>query len=604
MNDRYLSQLKEMLHRDGLPAEQSATFIMLLLAFLKERGNELPRDVNASLEQFSNDLPRDDLSVSEICSAALKALREEQIPVAVVLAQSVGFAAGGTHGRDLVALPSVLEISTALDPNLCLLIRWLTQASSEESAYTPWDDCGQTSAALAMSFAEVTSQSKFVTPSARLMSRLSNRPWKVLGGDPVSLGGTRGLPIELKFDIVAAVIPMGVKVDRDWMIDPRNEHLFPEKTNALTVLGLRACMARATRRVVVGVPNTLLFSPGAERSLRDDLISRGQLRVVISLPAGLLQSASSVHLSLLVLDVEGGNEYVRFVDADTDRFRKPALRHRSRIDFHGYQEVHDLAIGAVAGPGCADVTIKELIANDSQLLVSRYVLPTDVRRALELVEQSSKVSLGTLVEFVRPAPTVLSDQVEDISPLQVAAQEVGVLDLPEYGYISKASRQIQVALKGRASADSFLQALDLVLVIKGNTGKIGLVSHLEESPNSDIERVQGDRRLVASQSAIVMRVRQGGPVDARTLFVLLRSPLGQTLLKSIVSGATAPQIQLAELKRLEVPVPSPAQAERAVTALDAEEQFNQRLKAIHAQQAALASSLWSLDRSLSDPSST
>ena len=74
----------------------------------------------------------------------------------------------------------------------------------------------------------------------------------------------------------------------------------------------------------------------------------------------------------------------------------------------------------------------------------------------------------------------------------------------------------------------------------------------------------------------------------------LRSPLGQQLLKGIVSGATIPLIQLKELRKLPVILPDAATQQRAIDALEAEAVLARQIHQLREEQAFQASSLWQL----------
>ena len=88
------------------------------------------------------------------------------------------------------------------------------------------------------------------------------------------------------------------------------------------------------------------------------------------------------------------------------------------------------------------------------------------------------------------------------------------------------------------NADQFLRPYDIVPIIKGSVGKVGIV------PNDVPEPRHGDR--VAGQSAIVLSAGQD-LLAPRAIAVQLRSETGQNVLKLATTGAT---IQLNPLKML------------------------------------------------------
>jgi len=130
----------------------------------------------------------------------------------------------------------------------------------------------------------------------------------------------------------------------------------------------------------------------------------------------------------------------------------------------------------------------------------------------------------------------------------------------------------------------FLRPLDIVLIVKGSVGKIGLVPFDVPAP--------GNGGWVAGQSAIVLRVHP--EYCAQSLFVQLRSQMGQSILASIVSGATIKLIQLRELMKLEVVKSSKEQDARAKKIIDGEAHLEKKIEEIKKEQEELSKGLWNL----------
>ena len=68
---------------------------------------------------------------------------------------------------------------------------------------------------------------------------------------------------------------------------------------------------------------------------------------------------------------------------------------------------------------------------------------------------------------------------------------------------------------------------------------------------------------VANQSCLVLRPARRD-VDARLVYLYLRSALGQAALQSLDCGASTPLVQLSDLKKMPVPVPSPEEAQAII----------------------------------------
>jgi type I restriction enzyme M protein len=353
---------------------------------------------------------------------------------------------------------------------------------------------------------------------------------------------------------------------------------FPERTPSGVVLSIRQLLAHADRRVVVAVQNSLLFSAGAESFLRKDLVSRGQIRAVVAMPAGLFDF-THIPFSVLVLDPAGGREQICFINADDPRFREPISKARCRL-INLAQLVAHVDSGDESEVS-KRIDCAEVLANDAQLQVSRYLLADTAKQLQAKLASADTVPLGDVVTTIRPMPIA-----KDNAGFTV--MEVGAADLPRLGYITAPGRMLRVDRQvADKNALQFLRPLDIVLIVKGSVGKVGIVP-----PSIPLS---GPGAWVAGQSAIVLRTSSKAGIDPRALAVQLRSPLGQELLRGIVSGASIPLIQVRELLRLHVLVPDPVTAERALEALDQEAELQREIDQLLKKQADVAADLWILD---------
>ncbi|CAA7627615.1 N-6 DNA methylase [Magnetospirillum sp. SS-4] len=465
----------------------------------------------------------------------------------------------------------------ALPAELADLMIGLADPCAGESAYTPWDHGGQ----LATRVARRDAQAYLETPQpptiAALISLLADKPFHVSKGDPISSPSAieGGKPIQ--FDCAIAFPPLGQRyeldvVDRDWF------DRFPERTQSVAVLATRHLLCQARRRVVLAAPNSLLFSPGSEFALRQDLVRRGIVQAVIALPGGLL-NMTSIPLAILVLDPAGGHEQIKFINADTPRFREPISKARSRICNVG--ALVEAVLTSAMSADSAIVPISDVLANDAQLQVGRYVLP-DIKKHLQtLLTREHTVLLGDVASTYRPMQTT---SVEDDA---VDVFEVGAADLPSFGYITRPGRTVKVeATTASKNAQQFLRPLDIVLIIKGSVGKVGIVPPDAPPP--------GPGGWVVGQSATILRVAKDSVVTAPALAVQLRSSIGQELLSGIVSGASIQLIRLSELMRLPILVPDHTMAQKATEALAQEAKLQQEIDTLRAEQSQLASDLWSV----------
>lgn len=333
-------------------------------------------------------------------------------------------------------------------------------------------------------------------------------------------------------------------------------------TSAISVLATRHIIARTKCKAVIAVPNGLLFSPGAERLLRDDLLQKGMIETVIALPPALLPG-TTIPFSILVLKLDEPCKDILFVDGASESFHSKDGRSRSTLT--GWQDIADICNTRVMSKNSALVTCNEVIANDSQLQVARYCRNDELGAVDALLAKYKTVPLKELVSFHRPVPLEKDGTVE--------VYEVGPADFPNYGYATNPGRTVKISEARIVSAKKqYLKSYDIAIAIKGSVGKVAIMP--QEVPND----------WIVGQSCLALRVLDNNVLDPRVLFTFLKSEAGQLLLKQIVSGAAVPLIQLRELEKIKIPVPTAEEQKQII------EKF-ENLAAIESQIKILLSNL-------------
>ena len=455
----------------------------------------------------------------------------------------------------------------------------LISSDSIMSVYTPWDFGAQLAGRALKMKASVYLESIKDSALPALVGLLLGGNFTYVCSNPVTSPQAIENGKLRKFDAAIALPPFGIRydsdvVDRDWF------NRFPERTNSGIVLAVRHLLAQTKTKIVIAAPNTLLSSPGYEKTLREDLIKKGIVESVISLPSGLF-AFSNIAISILVLDPRGGHQKIRFVNGDNECFREPISKARARLT--NVDKLLNIANGqSLDDDAAALVSINSVIENDAQLLVSRYLLADSSKRIQTILSSQKTVALGDLVITVRPMPTIHESQ------QYIEALEVGAADLPKFGYIRTTGRVVKIDSEiAQKNKHQFLKPLDIILIVKGSVGKVGIV------PMNVPE--QGIGGWVAGQSATILRVDDKSKINPRTLAIYLRSELGQELLKTIVSGATIQLIQLRELLRLPIAVPSLVEQSTIASALDEEASIQVDIDIQINKQAKVATNFWKLN---------
>jgi len=134
----------------------------------------------------------------------------------------------------------------------------------------------------------------------------------------------------------------------------------------------------------------------------------------------------------------------------------------------------------------------------------------------------------------------------------------------------------------RLARKARLEPGDVLLVIKGSIGKVGFIREIPD-----------DATWLASQSFAILRLRPHAPLsDPRVLFRFLSSPLGQANLHSLRVGSTVPGLQMADIRRL--PIILPSVAEQTDISQEVEELFalQDQIQELRAKATAKQTEIW------------
>ena len=278
------------------------------------------------------------------------------------------------------------------------------------------------------------------------------------------------------------------------------------------------------------------------------IVKGKRLQAVISMPSGLLLS-TPIPFSILVLNLQQEMTEVRFVDGAAEQFSIKDGRRRSKLV--SWQALSEVFQTGNNDEIVANVKVEDI--NDANLEASRYLLPPDQKVIKTLFEQSATHQLKEFVEFLRPAKLL-----PKTGTVGLSAFEVSTADFSDYGYLTPPTKKVLLSSGILESRDqeSFLRSGDIIITVKGNTGRLTIVP-VSAPP-------VGENAWVANQACSVLRLKPNQKVDPRFLFIYLRSELGQTLLRNMISEATVPLIHLQQLKDLRIIIPSREETEDVI----------------------------------------
>lgn len=412
---------------------------------------------------------------------------------------------------------------------------------------------------------------------ADALSILSKHRFEVSYSNPIEKPYYSVSKSELQqFDYGVSFSPMGASVPRHISdnIDSYNRFVVPtRKIESANILHL---IKQCPSKVVVSVSEGVLYST-MEKELRQHLVDNGMLKAVISLPSGSW-TGTSVKSSLLVIEPHGNNESVRFVDATGDEFVEKTTRRL--VSLSNIDQIVDY-VNSNEELTCAVSVSKEVLrSKEYELDASAYILGMEEKKVVSILESSKTVTLDSIVRFERGLPFKYEQGNHTVL-------EVGANELNDVGDISEPTKEVNIsAAELNKNQSGILQPNDIILILKGSAGKIGIVP--ENVPT------KGDRCWMANRSGIVIRVNSH-IIDAKALYAYLKSDLGQVQLNSLVKGASIPNISLKELKTLPVILPTQAEQQRSIDVIDKSRETQKAIQQLLANHEQRRRELWSLN---------
>ncbi|MBF8805589.1 type I restriction-modification system subunit M/S [Pseudomonas asiatica] len=585
MHEKIFTQLMEVAQGQGLQPQDAMSVVLQLLCWraLSRTPGTLPdelsfesagkqsaqglRDLLPQLQQLKPQLFQDDRAWRQLREPRALLERIQQL-------ESQGLMANLNLDDAAFWAADRPTDYPAMAPGLADFLLHLLQIQPGQHIYVPWENSGQIAARVARSSGAVWGEAMQPGCVAELLALTGAENWSLHLGDPVKT------PLALEggklrtFDAAVCFSQMGLRYLPevcDWDLFGR----FPEKGVVGSVLQIRHLLAQTRGRIVIAVSNSVLFASGSERQLREHLLSLGYVQAVISLPKGLCTHAA-IPVSVLILDNTQRAERVRFVDATADEFIE--VKQRKRTDLIELDRLLQLVNGHEDCDTAVSATLDDIAANDFSLQVNRYVLSESARQLQASLARYPLRKLGDFFEVIRPRQHATASTGVAVSELQVS-------DLPQYGYITQASKGSLFDLDSQKSELYFLQRGDVLVTFKGAIGKVGIVGDCPEP---------GEGGWLAGQTQAVLRCRKPQLFPPESLVVYLHSGLGQSLLASQVVGASVATIKLSDLTKLLIPLPDPAELQRMAECFHQQNQIEQEIQQLRAKQAEIAAAFWAL----------
>jgi type I restriction enzyme M protein len=401
---------------------------------------------------------------------------------------------------------------------------------------------------------------------------------QVRHGDPIKLAQSElaASPLlpDISFDTAIVIPPFNVRRH-----DSGDETLgtsLPALGSGETS-GVSLAVTRAKHLAICLLPNSFLFKvTKADQNFKDRAIRDFNLNAVVALPRGIF-GGTSLPAAIVVFNPKSGStrkeERVLMIDGRGERDRQASSGRRLP------EGIGELVQTRKTTDISALVSLEEIAANDFNLSVERYVLEPAALRLRDLAAKATTVSLDDVAEFYRPQ--ALPKVAEPVSTGEFF--EVGAADIDEVGIIRRPTKEIVVTPEAAQHARrARLEQGDVLMVIKGSVGKVGFV---RETPD--------DGAWLASQSFVILRLRRHGPLsDPRVLHRFLSSDLGQSTLQRLSVRVTVPGLQMSDVRRIPVMIPSVEEQKAIAQDVEALFALQDRIEAMRKELAERQHSIW------------
>ena len=411
---------------------------------------------------------------------------------------------------------------------------------------------------------------------ADVISLISPNKFKVSYSDHLSSPSYVTTKGELQqFDYGISFSPMGARfLSKNAENDRYGRYeVIPKKIETADVMHL---IRQCSEKVIITVSEGILFS-SMEKPVRQYLIDKGMVKAIVSLPNNIWTS-TGVKTSMMILDPKGGNDQVRFVDLSESEFVDKTTN-RWLVGLTDIEGILAHIESDNETKYALSVDRQNIIDKDYSLYSAAYILSPEEKKVKSIIAKAETVSLDSLVRFERGLPFNADEG--DYTVLEVGASEI-----EDIGDIAIPTKEVNISEAVRAKNEAgFLQPNDIVMILKGSAGKLGIVP--EDVPTT------GNKRWTVNKSGIVIRVTSS-KIDPKALYTYLKSDFGKVQLARLIKGATIANISLKELKQMPVILPSDDEENDAIACTEKSRETQKAIQNLLSKHKERQSKLWAL----------
>lgn len=323
-----------------------------------------------------------------------------------------------------------------------------------------------------------------------------------------------------QYDFGFSCLPMGVRLEN-------------RKQN-LEDIYIEDMLDSIQGRFSVIAPQRISFANNAQtHDLRKKIVSSKRLKAIIRLPSGFLVGTSISPIALVFESQDVSSEIVSFLDLNSKEYIENGKSGRkfAQLNQKAQDEIEN-ALNDKADSLSLKVALSEINTdNDFNLDIGRYQATIEEEASLEGIDT---VTLEEIAEIYR-AQASRSEENGD------KYYEISALDIDPLGNINIPKKEICVN-KGSRTLKNLVHKGDIVLAIKGSTGKVGLVEAEHDN-------------WLAGQSFVILRLKDKAWTP-EFLFWQLNSKRIKNQLGLLSTGGFIQLLKISDVKGLKLIPPT------------------------------------------------
>ena len=333
-----------------------------------------------------------------------------------------------------------------------------------------------------------------------------------------------------EFESVLSFPPFSVRGNLDIKNDRFNRFNF-QRGSVLDVAHFEHVLAQTKNKAVILMAVGFTYRSGSEEEFRKYLVEKNYLEAIIQLPPNL-HSATSIETTFFVINKNKTNDKVHFINLKDESFIK---RDGRQLVFKSLDEIIDIYVNKkeIENISCL-ISNDEITENNYSFAIDRYVIAEDAKEIQKELEKFELVELEDIADIRRSQ--LFKDEGEGLEVFEISPS-----DFSKAGFTLECGKIKQIGSQEKRLDTYELQPYDVLLSTKGTIGKVAIIGDITKP-------------MIASQAIQVIRIKDKEKQEkAISLYMYLKSDLGQTILSSLVAGVAMPQISTVEIKKLNIP---------------------------------------------------